>query len=156
MSNMSRGQFKLKKGKQVFNMGSNGKLGGGGFHHVAIRVYDFEATMKFYTEVLGFKVSASWGEGDSRAVMMDVGDGNYIEVFAGGTKGPKPEGAFLHLALRSENVDEALEAARAAGSEVTIEPKDVVLGGFPVRIAFFKGPDGEIFELFQSTGDKKL
>jgi hypothetical protein len=40
--------------------------------------------------------------------------------------------------------------------EVTVEPKDAVLGGIPVRIAFFKGPDGGIIELFESTGELQL
>jgi glyoxylase I family protein len=137
-------------------MGSNAKIGGGGFHHVAIRVYDFDATVRFYSEVLGFQERVRWGEGSNRAIMLDTGDGNYLEVFAGGTEGAKPEGAFLHLALRSDDVDGAVELARAAGMEVTVEPKDAVLGGIPVRIAFFKGPDGEIIELFQSTGDVSL
>ncbi|MBD2844196.1 VOC family protein [Paenibacillus sp. IB182496] len=137
-------------------MGSNQTIGGGGFHHVAIRVYDFEATITFYTEVLGFTERVRWGEGDKRAIMLDTGDGNYLEVFAGGAQGQKPEGAFLHLALRSDDVDAATERARAAGMEVTVEPKDAVLGGIPVRISFFKGPDGEIIELFQSTGADKL
>lgn len=137
-------------------MGTNAKIGGGGYHHIAIRVYDFDRTVSFYIEVLGFTERVRWGEGDSRAIMLDTGDSNYLEVFAGGTEGQKGEGAFLHLALRSDNVTEAIELARAAGMEVTVEPKDVVLGGIPVRIAFFKGPDGEIIELFESTGEHQL
>ncbi|CAM4469499.1 VOC family protein [Paenibacillus tarimensis] len=133
-------------------MGHNSKIGGGGFHHVAIRVYDFDASVRFYTEILGFEERVRWGEGTSRAVMLDTGDGNYLEIFAGGAEGQKPEGAFLHIALRSSNVDNALELARDAGMEVTMEPTDVMLGSEPVRIAFFKGPDGEIIELFQSSG----
>ncbi|AGA59603.1 MAG: VOC family protein [Thermobacillus sp.] len=130
-------------------MGNNRVIGGGGFHHVAIRVHDFDASVKFYTEVLGFTERVRWGEGNGRGILLDTGDGNYLEIFAGGAPGPKPEGAFLHLALRTDNVDKAIEVARAAGMEVTVEPKDVSLGTVPARIAFFKGPDGEIIELFQ-------
>jgi len=130
-------------------MGNNRMIGGGGFHHVAIRVHDFDASVKFYTEVLGFTERVRWGEGNGRGILLDTGDGNYLEIFAGGAPGPKPEGAFLHLALRTDNVDKAIEVARAAGMEVTVEPKDVSLGTVPARIAFFKGPDGEIIELFQ-------
>ena len=130
-------------------MGNNGKIGGGGFHHVAIRVFDFEASVRFYTEVLGFAERVRWGEGNGRGILLDTGDGNYLEIFAGGAPGAKPEGAFLHVALRSDDVDAAIEVARAAGMEVTLEPKDVSLGEVPARIAFFKGPDGEIIELFQ-------
>ncbi|PZD96439.1 VOC family protein [Paenibacillus sambharensis] len=133
-------------------MGNNSKIGGGGFHHVAIRVYDFDASVHFYTEILGFEERVRWGEGPGRAVMLDTGDGNYLEIFAGGAEGQKPEGAFLHIALRSSNVDDALKLVRDAGMAVTMEPTDVMLGSEPVRIAFFKGPDGEIIELFQSSG----
>jgi glyoxylase I family protein len=129
-------------------MGNN-RVIGSGFHHVAIRVHDFDASVKFYTEVLGFTERVRWGEGNGRGILLDTGDGNYLEIFAGGAPGPKPEGAFLHLALRTDNVDKAIEVARAAGMEVTVEPKDVSLGTVPARIAFFKGPDGEIIELFQ-------
>ena len=58
----------------------------------------------------------------------------------------------MHLALSTDNCDEALERVRAAGMEITIEPNDVVINSnppMPIRIAFFKGPDGEIIELFQ-------
>jgi glyoxylase I family protein len=137
-------------------MGSNGILGGGGFHHVALRVYDIEASIKFYTEILGFKERVRWGEDNGRGILLDTGDGNYFEIFAGGTKEPKPEGAFFHLALRSDNLEQSLEAARAAGMEVTMEPTHIELGGIPVLIAFFKGPDGEVLELFQSTTEDKL
>jgi glyoxylase I family protein len=130
-------------------MGKNKTIGGGGFHHVAMRAHDFDASVKFYTEVLGFTERVRWGEGDGRGILLDTGDGNYLEIFAGGAPGPKPEGAFLHLALRTDNVDAAIEVARKAGMEVTVEPKDVSLGTVPARIAFFKGPDGEIIELFQ-------
>lgn len=132
----------------------NQTIGGGGFHHVAIRAHDFEASIRFYTQALGFKEKIRWGEGDKRGIMLDTGDGNYLEIFAGGTKEPKPEGAILHFAFRTTNADAAIERARAAGAEVTIEPKSVDLqstpGPTPIRIAFFKGPDGEIVEFFQN------
>lgn len=140
-------------------MGTNAKLGGGGFHHVALRAYNFEATVQFYKEALGFKERFGWGEGNGRAILLDTGDGNYLEVFAGGTEEAKLEGALLHVAFRTHNVDAAVEAAKAAGAEVTVEPKDVVLGNnplTPVRIAFIKGLNGEVIEFFQSTGENQL
>lgn len=140
-------------------MGTNEKIGGGGFHHVALRANDFDATVRFYTEGLGFKEVNSWGEGDKRAILLDSGDGNYMEVFAGGTGEIRPEGAFFHVAFRSNNIDGAVAAAVAAGAVVTVEPKDVILGNnppTPVRIAFVKGLNGEILEFFQSTGENQL
>ena len=135
--------------------GKNKTIGGGGFHHVSVKVADFDGAVKFYTETLGFRPDVSWGEGDKRAVMLDTGDGNYLEVFAGGTPGVKPEGALLHFALRTADCDAALARVRAAGAEVTMEPTDVDIpahgrGPLPVRIAFFLGPAGESIEFFQA------
>jgi glyoxylase I family protein len=55
--------------------------------------------------------------------------------------------------LRTDDCDSAIEAARAAGAELTMEPKTINLPTNPsiqIRIAFFKGPDGEVIELFQN------
>jgi glyoxylase I family protein len=134
--------------------GTNAALGGGGFHHVAVRVPDFDAALRFYGDVLGFRQRIVWGEGDKRAAMLDTGDGNYLEVFAGGSSEPKPEGALLHLAFRSDDPDAVIERARAAGMQVTVEPKDVVIPSrpheLPIRMAFFRGPAGESIELFKN------
>ena len=134
--------------------GKNETIGGGGFHHVAIRAQDFDASVRFYTKALGFREKIAWGEGAKRAIMLDAGDGNYMEIFAGGSDSPKPEGAILHFALRTSDCDAAIARARAAGATVTVEPKDVDIpstpGPTPVRIAFCKGPDGEIIEFFQN------
>jgi glyoxylase I family protein len=140
-------------------LGNNPIIGGGGFHHVAIKVRDFDATVKFYSEGLGFKARLSWGEGDNRAVLLDTGDGNYLEVFAGGSQELKPEGTMIHMAFRTNDVAKAVAAARAAGAEITDEPEDLVISdspATPIRIAFCKGPDGEIIEFFQSTGENQL
>jgi glyoxylase I family protein len=135
--------------------GKNKTIGGGGFHHVAIKVYDFEGAVKFYTEALGFTEKISWGEGDKRAVMLDVGDGNYLEIFAGGTREAKPDGSIIHFALRTDDCDKALERARKAGAQVTMESKSLDIQSkphvTPVRIAFCKGPGGEVIEFFQNS-----
>lgn len=134
-------------------MGKNTKLFGGGFHHVAIRVNDFDRSMKFYTEGLGFTVARAWGgAGKNRAVMLDTGDGNYFELFERDPADVPSEAVYLHAAIRTSDCDKAIQVAREAGAEVTVEPKDVEIQSsppYPVRIAFFKGPDGEIIELFQ-------
>jgi glyoxylase I family protein len=125
-----------------------------GFHHIAMKVADFDAAVRFYKEGLGLPERIGWGEGDSRAVMLDTGNGNYIEIFAGGKAGEKPEGALLHLALRTDDVDTAVARAVAAGATVTVEPKEVTIPSVPeptpVRLAFIRGPAGEIIEFFDN------
>ena len=134
----------------------NAVIPGCGYHHVAIRASDFDDTLRFYREGLGFRVAVRWGQGDGRAALLDTGDGNYLEVFAGGKRSPgepAPEGAILHYALRTADCDAALERARQAGAAVTMEPKTLALESQPkitIRIAFCKGPDGELIEFFQN------
>ena len=35
--------------------GKNKALGGGGIHHLAVKVADYDGAVKFYTETLGFR-----------------------------------------------------------------------------------------------------
>ncbi|TVQ23688.1 MAG: VOC family protein [Spirochaetaceae bacterium] len=123
-----------------------------GFHHVAIRTRNFDRSLHFYQSVFGFETSVSWGTPGARAAMLSVGSGGHIEIFERPSETWDSEAAMLHLALRTDSCDEYTERARAAGAEVTKEPKDVDIPSdpvYPVRISFFKGPDGEIVELFQ-------
>ncbi len=141
--------------------GKNSVLGGGGFHHLAIKVHDFDKSVRMYGEAFGFTPKASWGAKtateDKRAVMLDTGDGNFLEVFAGGPATPiAPAGpmtcaaAIMHVAFRTTKLDEVVERARKAGFAVVVEPKDVSpIADVSARIAFVHGPDGEVVEFFQ-------
>jgi glyoxylase I family protein len=117
-----------------------------------MKVSDLERSIRFYSDGLGFIKRFSWGQDPKRTILMDTGDGNYFEVSQGDPDQKYGEGVFRHLALRVDDCNAALEAARAAGAEVTVETKDVTISSEPplhLRIAFFKGPDGELIELFQ-------
>jgi glyoxylase I family protein len=133
-------------------------IAGCGFHHVAVRVHDFDAAVRFY-KALGMSEAHAWGEDNRRVALMDTGDGNYIEILAGGAAGEKPQwgegAALVHVALRTTDVDAATEIAKAAGAIVTFPPKDATLGRpggkqVNVRISFVHAPGGEVIEFFQS------
>ena len=137
--------------------GHNKAIGGGGFHHVAIKVANFDESVMFYTRALGFIEAIRWGEGDNRAILLDCGDGNFFEIFAGGQAAPADAksggaGPIIHVALRSDDVDGAVARARAGGAEITMEPTDVTIPSnppTPVRIAFCRAPGGEVIEFFK-------
>ena len=137
------------------------------FHHVALRATDFDRTVKFYTEGLGFKVHYEFavpGRID-RAAFLDAGDGRYIEIFGpdstvqseGRRRNPgeeRTEGALLHFCLRVADTDAAYARALAAGAESRVAPRTSILNQNPlveVRIAFVTGPDGEAIEFLQSA-----
>ena len=60
-----------------------------------------------------------------------------------------------HFAVRTNDLDRTLEAVAQGGYEVTRSAKRVDLldavrdQAFSIRIAFFRGPDGEEIELFE-------
>ena len=140
---------------------------GSGFHHVAIRAVDFDATVRFYTEGLGFAVHYEFsvpGRID-RAAFLDAGDGRFVEVFGQGStvqaEGPRrrpdeepTEGALLHFCLRVADVQAAYARALAAGGVSRIAPRTAKLEGEPpaeVHIAFVVGPSGEVIEFLNSA-----
>ena len=135
----------------------NAILGGGGFHHVCMKTRDWDATMRFYKDTLGCTEKVAWRTAPQRAVMLDAGDGNYIEVFEDLAYTGAPNGAVNHYALRTTRIDAVAERVRAAGFKITVEPRDVTiqatngLGPVPVRIFFCDGPNGESVEFLQNT-----
>ncbi len=134
---------------------TNQTFSGSGFHHVALRARDFDKSLAFYTNGMGFPVAHSWGEGSGRIALLDLGDGNYLELFASKPDQLPAEDAtraypFFHLALRSIDVDHDIEKVRALGCKITVEPKSVPVGApsKTIRVGFFEGPDGETWEFF--------
>lgn len=132
---------------------ANEKIQGMGFHHVALRVVDFDKSLQFYTEGLGLKITCTWGEGNGRVVMLDMGDGGILEMFAGGTEEERSNPHYLHLAFRVDDVDAAFQTALAAGATVKSEPKVVPVVAKPenvnINCGFVYGPSGEQLEFFR-------
>jgi glyoxylase I family protein len=137
-----------------------------GFHHVAIRAVDFDETIRFYTEGLGFRVHYRFSvpERIDRAAFLDAGDGRFIEVFGQGStvqaegrrrfpNEDQTEGAVLHFCLRVADVEASYANALAAGAQSRVAPRTAQLGTDPlveVRIAFVTGPNGEVIEFLRS------
>lgn len=137
-----------------------------GFHHVAIRAVDFDETIRFYTEGLGFSVHYRFSVPDriDRAAFLDAGDGRFVEVFGDGSavqsegrrrrpEEERTEGALLHFCLRVADTPASYRRALAAGAASRVEPVTRQLGQNPpveVCIAFVTGPNGEVIEFMQS------
>jgi glyoxylase I family protein len=132
---------------------SNQIMAGLGSHHVALQTVDYEAAIAFYTEVMGMQKSVEFSVDGRRVALLDIGDGSHLELFEPLPDAPAladvGDGRFFHFALATSDITAALERVRAAGMEITTESKDAQLGPLDVTIAFFKGPSGEVVELFQ-------
>jgi len=137
-----------------------------GLHHVAIRAKDFDRTVKFYTEGLGFSVSHCWTLPEfniKQACMLKSADGNsYIEVFDhdanAPTQGEKARedneiktGSLLHFALNVVNAELAFKYAIDAGGRECVAPDILYLGNPPLKVknSLVYSPNGEVIEFLE-------
>lgn len=128
-------------------------IGSTGFHHVAVNARDFDASITFYRDGLGFPLVREWTGGDPalRGAMLDAGHGSMMEVFE--QPGWAADvGPIIHLAFRVSDTAAAHAAARAAGAREKLAPKEIEIPSDPplaATISFVVGPDGEEIEFFQ-------
>ena len=132
----------------------NAIIAGCGMHHVAVQARDWEASLRLYRDVLGMEPIAEFGSPERKIVLLDTGDGSYMELFAPTAESPaegseSPNDPVTHLALSVDDARAATEHVRVAGYEVTMDPKDLQLDSLNVTIAFFRGPNGESVEFVQ-------
>jgi glyoxylase I family protein len=124
-------------------------------HHVTVQTRDLEASLRLYRDVLGMEIVYEFGPPAVRIILLDVGDGSHIELWApieppAAPDGPAANDPQFHLALATTNTVAALEHVRQAGYEITLEPTVLDLRTGEATIAFFKGPSGEDVEFFQT------
>ena len=125
-----------------------------GFHHIGLKCADIEKSIAMY-QALGMKEVMRWGEGSGRVVMLDLGDGGRLEMFADGSEEFSPNGKWIHFALKVTDVEavyrQALEIGFTSRMEPTVLPLSTKPEPTPVHIAFVYGPDGEQIEFFKEA-----
>jgi len=125
--------------------------------HASLLVSDVERALRFYSGALGLEEVARPPTFDTPGAWLAVGDRQLHlvgEVEAGHTEAMHPPwtpeeiaiGYGNHLAFVVEDLDTALERARAHGAE----PADVSLRGDGVRRTFMTDPDGHVVELMET------
>ncbi len=130
---------------------ANEIIKGMGFHHIALKTSDIEKSLAMY-KALGLCEVARWGENEGLVVMLDIGDGGRIELFANGGDEFAVNGKWQHFALSVEDVDFAYNSALKAGFKPYMEPSVVTLSpDMKINIAFVSGPDDEQVEFFKEV-----
>lgn len=125
-----------------------------GFHHIGLKCTDIDKSIAMY-EALGMKEIMRWGEGSDTVVMLDIGDGGRIELFANGSDAFSPNGKWVHFALKVTDpvavYQKALEIGFTSKMEPTVLPLSTKPTPTPIHIAFVYGPDGEQVEFFKEA-----
>jgi lactoylglutathione lyase len=140
--------------------------------HAGIGVRDLEASVKFYTEVMGMDIiyrARNIGERISRVVGVEnaelvvcvVGKGDIrLELIDYRNDGKKARACYkeqdepglLHIAFAVSDIDKEYEKIRALGFEFNTPP--MVARDNGPKICYFKGPDDVIIELFEDNSIK--
>ena len=114
--------------------------------HVGIFVNDLDASIAFYTEVLGLELVERTTSGNLEIGFIGVGDSQLELLCPKDGVDKKDEGVIAHLAFTVDDIDAVVEKLKGKAELTDTKPREALEG---CRIFFFKGPDGEGLELFQ-------
>lgn len=129
-------------------------------HHTAYVTKDLEATRKFYEDIIGLPLVATWCEKDELFgaervychLFFGLADGSALAFFSFANPadqelfGPKmPESPFHHIALNVDAETQAGIEQRAAAAGLT-EPNFYVLEHGYCRSIYLKDPNGMTVE----------
>ncbi len=121
--------------------------------HTSITVRDMDASIRFYTENLGFRLVKRQEVPENNAEIAFLEDGetpHQIELTFWRSKREYVEGDQLdHIALQVNDVEKVVEELRRKGVTVKKEPYSLSAG--KSRIAFITDPNDIWIELIQRT-----
>lgn len=125
---------------------------------VMLRVTDLDASIKYYTEVLGMRLLRTRVNEEHKYTLAFVGyededKGTVIELTYNHGRGPenpyKPGNAYAQVAISTDDVYKSAEAIKAAGGKVTREPGPVP--GIGTKILATVDPDGYKYVLVDNA-----
>src|ERR1700748_1391567 len=121
-------------------------------HHAAIICADYEASKRFYTQVLGLRVIAEHFREARRSWKLALGlpDGSQVELFSFEGAPPRPSypeaRGLRHLAFAVADVARAKAGLEAQGVQV----EDIRIDEYTRRrFTFFADPDELPLELYE-------
>jgi lactoylglutathione lyase len=121
--------------------------------HTMLRVRNLEASVSFYTGLLGMRELRRVEVPDGKYTLAFVGYGEETShtvlelTYNWGTEDYELGTAFGHLAIGVPDIYTTCQALRAAGAKIVREPGPVKFG--TTVIAFVEDPDGYKIELIE-------
>jgi lactoylglutathione lyase len=117
--------------------------------HTRMRVSDLDATIRFYTTVLGLEVieRKTSPRGSHIAFLKVPNSDELIELTSFPSSGPvKVQEDLVHLAFQVDSLDRTVASLNAKGVKITDGPTQTSSGS---RFIFIDDPDGYEIELIE-------
>jgi lactoylglutathione lyase len=119
-------------------------------NHVGIAVKDVDATVAYYTKVMGYRVAFKFPapEGRPATTYMQMNRDTFLEIAP--ASDTQPAGTITHMGIQSDDIKTAVMQIRANGGDV----QDVrVSGNTKALLSNINDPDGIRSELIELTPD---
>jgi lactoylglutathione lyase len=124
--------------------------------HTRMRVSDLDATIAFYTDVLGLEVveRKTSPRGSQLAFLKVPNSEELIELTCFPPSGPvRVQEDLVHLAFQVESLDQAVASLTEKGIPITDGPTQTSSGS---RFIFIDAPDGYEIELIERPAGVKI
>jgi lactoylglutathione lyase len=119
-----------------------------GLAHIGVIVKDIDASIKFYSDALGFELTARQSMETAQLAFLNAGSCR-IELVQTAAYAPRSAGVVDHIAIEVEDIEtlvcKLIEKGIVFLSD--INTTNELLGG--IKNVFFTGPDGERLEFFE-------
>ena len=110
--------------------------------YTTLIVKDMDESIKFYTNVMGFKIDSQYDLGPDGAITLLKGEGEtMVEII----QNPVNEPGLFSMGMDVEDLETTLEELKAKGAKVTMEPTPITVG----TLAFIEDPNGVRIALIQ-------
>jgi lactoylglutathione lyase len=128
------------------------------FAHVAFRVRDIDATIRWYRDVLGAQVVCHVEAVGPKPeyYYAEFANGQMVEFFPHATPGPDAAAdapGFAHLSLLVDDIEDALAHVEASGATIS---RPYFEGRAGQRVFFIADPDGNQIELMELRRDSPI
>ena len=112
--------------------------------YATIIVDDMDKSIKFYTEVLGFKIDSQHKPIPGVVITLLKGDGDaMIELI----KNPTDKIGIFSIGMDVKDINATVKKLKSKGAKVTMEPIPITVG----VLAFIEDPNGVKIALIQHT-----
>ena len=120
--------------------------------HAAYDCYNFEATLDFYTRVLGFDEMFRLHNdaGQLWIIYLRVSDSVFIELFPRQGAAPEKGGSYSHLCLETDDIEATVKEVVERGAPLDAEIKTGKDGNLQ---AWTRDPEGNRIEFMQMAPD---